>query len=47
MSKNKSTEKNILKIEFGEGFLDQRNLDQETKENVDEYWTWELLLYVK
>lgn len=47
MSKNKSTEKNILKIEFGEGFLDQRNLNQETKENVDEHWTWELLLYVK
>lgn len=42
MLKNKSTEKNILKIEFGEGFL-----DQETKENVDEYWPWELLLYVK
>lgn len=35
-SKNKSTEKNILKIEFGEDFLDQRNLDQETKENVDD-----------
>lgn len=47
MSKNKSTEKNILKIEFREGFIDQRNLDQETKENIDEYWTWELLLYVK
>lgn len=37
MSKNKSTEKNILKIEFREGFIDQRNLDQETKENIDEY----------